>query len=85
MIGSMVEAVTKATISLESVSVVITQPAATTWIRLPRLDSKVADHSARNIGWLKGASAPVVVLFAVIFEELVSLGIRFYYHFQSRY
>lgn len=57
--GSMVDAVTKATIALESVSVVITQPAATAWIRPPRLESKVADHSARNIGLLKGASAPL--------------------------
>lgn len=74
--GSMVDAVTSATISLESVNVVITQPAATTWIRPPRLESKVADHSARNIGCLKGANGPeATVVFVLAWVELVSLGI----------
>ena len=43
---------------LESVSVVITQPAATACIKPPRLDSSVANQSERKIGWLKGANAP---------------------------
>lgn len=58
MTGSVVDAITNATMYLESVSVVITQPAATACIRPPRLDSSVASQSERKIGWLKGANAP---------------------------
>src|SRR4051812_33828344 len=57
MTGSVVEACTSATRSAEPVVAVISQAAPTDWMRLPRLDARLASHTARKIGWLKGASA----------------------------
>ena len=47
MIGSVDEAWTSATMSRESVMVVIIQPAPTAWISPPRLEANVADHRVR--------------------------------------
>jgi hypothetical protein len=48
MMGSVVEACTSATMSGEGASEVMSQEAPTDWIRLPKFDTSVAVHTARN-------------------------------------
>ena len=50
MIGSVVDAWTSATMSAESVSVVIIHAAPTDWISPPKLEASVASQIARNVG-----------------------------------
>ena len=56
MIGSEVDAWTSATMSSEAAIEVISQAAPTDWIRPPRLEARLASHTARNTGWVIGAS-----------------------------
>jgi hypothetical protein len=56
-IGSTVEAWTSATMSGLGSRVTISQPAPTSCIHVPRLDTSVASHNARKSGRRKGAHA----------------------------
>jgi hypothetical protein len=57
MIGSVVDACTSATMSTESEIEVISHAAPTPWMRLPKLEPRLASHRARNIGSRRGAIA----------------------------
>ena len=54
MTGSVVEACTSATMSGESAIEVIIQEAPTIWTRPPKLEARLANHTARKIGWRSG-------------------------------
>src|ERR1700741_3598970 len=53
--GSAVAVCTSATMCGELASSVIIQEAPVDWIRLPKLDTRLAVHSAANSGWRSGA------------------------------
>src|SRR5690349_1643846 len=74
MTGSVVEACTRATRSADPVIDVISQAAPTDWMRLPRLDARLASHTARKIGWLKGTSAADRSVTGVLSPPLVGPG-----------
>src|SRR5690349_20651628 len=71
--GSVVEPWTRATRSADPVIEVISQAAPTDWMRLPRLDARLASQTARKIGWLKGASAADRSVTGVLSPPLVGL------------
>src|SRR4051794_10110219 len=73
MTGSVVEACTRATRSADPVIEVISQAAPTDWMRLPRFDAKLASHTARKTGWLKGASAAGRSVTGLLSPPLVGL------------
>jgi hypothetical protein len=51
-------AAARATLSAEEVIWVIAQAAPTPWIRLPRLDSRLASQMRRKMRWRSGAAMP---------------------------
>src|SRR3954451_13233451 len=57
MIGSVVDACTKAIIPADAPREVISQAAPTDSIKLPKLDARLASQTARKIGCRKGESA----------------------------
>ena len=55
MIGSISAVCTRATLSAEDVICVIAQAAPTPWIRMPRLETRLASQMRRNTEWRSGA------------------------------
>ena len=58
MIGSISAVCTSATLSADDVICVIAQAAPTPWIRMPRLESRLASQMRRNTVWRSGAVMP---------------------------
>src|SRR6185437_13168011 len=58
MIGSISAVCTSATLSADEVIWVIAQAAPTPWIRMPRLESRLASQMRRNTVWRSGAVIP---------------------------
>jgi hypothetical protein len=60
MIGSAVEACTRATISCELEIEVIIQAAPTAWINPPKFDAMLAIHIVRKVLFVNGASVAIL-------------------------
>src|SRR5262245_64979125 len=56
MTGSEVDAWTSETMSAEPAIEVISHAAPTDWMRPPRLEARLAVHTARKVEWPKGAN-----------------------------
>src|SRR5262245_58724468 len=56
MTGSEVDAWTSETMSADPAIEVISHAAPTDWMRPPRLEARLAAHTARKVEWLKGAN-----------------------------
>src|SRR5262245_61336433 len=56
MTGSEVDAWTSETISADPAIEVISHAAPTDWMSPPRLEARLAAHTARKVAWLKGAN-----------------------------
>ena len=60
MIGSISAVCTSATLSADDVICVIAQAAPTPWIRIPRLETRLASQMRRNTACRSGAAMPSV-------------------------
>ncbi len=58
IIGSISAVCTSATLSADEAICVIAQAAPTPWIRMPRLESRLASQMRRNTVWRSGAVIP---------------------------
>ena len=57
MMGSVAEACTRATMSAEAASEVMSHAAPTDWISPPKFEAMLASHTARKTGWRNGPRA----------------------------